>query len=119
MVIPDTMSLYIEPAIPTIPVDDIPLNLQQLAAFVASIAQYMPLLCYIVDLGLFLATARKHLDQVEEKLRRLKDEAKAAARSGQKRKRTTWFASIDHSLKKLRLFGSEAATSPALQVVSA
>ena len=87
------MSLHIEPAVPTFPLDDIPLNLQQLAACVASLAQYIPFLCYIVDLGLFLTTAQKHLDQIEEKLKRFKEEAKAAARSGQKRKRTTWFAS--------------------------
>jgi hypothetical protein len=94
MIKPDIMmSLYIEPVIPTIPLDEFPPNLQQLAAFVVSICQYIPFLRYIVDLGLFLTTAQRHLDKVEEKLKRFKEEARAAARSGQKRKRTTWFAS--------------------------
>ena len=92
------MSLYIGPAVPTIPLDDFPPSLQQLAAFVASIVQYLPFLCYVVDVGRFLTTAQKRLDQAQEKLTRRKEESKTAARSGLKRKRTTWFVSA--ALKK-------------------
>ena len=99
IVIPDTMmSLYIGPAVPTIPLNDFPPSLQQLAAFVASIVQYLPFLCYVVDVGRFLTTAQKRLDQAQEKLTRRKEESKTAARSGLKRKRTTWFVSA--ALKK-------------------